>query len=132
MTITPSIPTATYRLQFHKGFTFNDARALVPYLHSLGISHVYASPIFKAAPGSLHGYDICDHNQLNPELGTREDFDRFAQALRKHRMGMIVDFVPNHMGIAEPHNTWWLDVLEHGPSSPYAHYLRHRLASAEA
>lgn len=123
MTITPSIPTATYRLQFHPGFTFKDARALVPYLHSLGISHIYASPFFKAAPGSLHGYDICDHNQLNPELGTRADYDRFAQALRRHRMGMIVDFVPNHMGIAEPHNTWWLDVLEHGPSSPYAHFF---------
>ncbi|MGV3533144.1 MAG: malto-oligosyltrehalose synthase [Chthoniobacteraceae bacterium] len=123
MTITPSIPTATYRLQFHKGFSFADATALVPYLDSLGISHVYASPIFKAAPGSLHGYDICDHNQLNPELGTREDFDRLASALKERGMGMIVDFVPNHMGIAEPHNAWWLDVLEHGPSSPYASYF---------
>ncbi len=123
MTTTPSIPTATYRLQFHKGFTFDHAREIVPYLHKLGISHVYASPFFKATPGSMHGYDICDHNQLNPELGTREDYDAFAGALREHDMGMIVDFVPNHMGIAEPHNEWWRDVLEHGPSSPFAHYF---------
>src|SRR5689334_7316146 len=94
----PRIPSATYRLQFHKGFTFADARAIVPYLRSLGVSHVYASPISKATPGSLHGYDVSDHNVLNPELGTREDFDAFSQALKEAGMGLIVDFVPNHMG----------------------------------
>jgi (1->4)-alpha-D-glucan 1-alpha-D-glucosylmutase len=119
----PSIPAATYRFQFRKEFTFNHARELVPYLHSLGITHVYASPIFKAAPGSPHGYDISDHNTLNPELGTREDFDAFSAALRERGMGLIVDFVPNHMGIAEAKNDWWLDVLENGPASPYAAFF---------
>lgn len=119
----PSIPSATYRLQFHKGFNFAAARALVPYLAKLGISHVYASPIFRAAPGSLHGYDICDHNQINPELGSREDFDAFATALRDHQMGLILDFVPNHMGINQASNGWWMDVLENGPSSPYARFF---------
>lgn len=117
------IPTATYRLQFHKEFTFRHAKALVPYLAQLGITHVYASPIFRATPGSLHGYDVCDHNQLNPELGSREDFDTFAQALRQHGMRLVLDFVPNHMGIAEAVNTWWMDVLENGPSSPYARFF---------
>ena len=118
-----SIPTATYRLQFHKGFTFRDARDLVPYLHELGISHVYASPFFFAAPGSTHGYDVSDHNALNPELGTREDFENFANALKERGMGLIADFVPNHMGIAESQNRWWQDVLENGPASPYARFF---------
>jgi len=117
------IPTATYRFQFHQGFTFRAARDLVPYLHRLGISHVYASPIFRAAPGSMHGYDICDHNALNPEIGTREEFDALIAELHAHDMGFIVDFVPNHMGIAEPQNKWWMDVLENGPSSPYARFF---------
>jgi len=119
----PSIPTATYRLQFHKEFTFQHARELVPYLNSLGVSHVYASPYFRAAPGSMHGYDICDHNQLNPEVGTREEFDAFSMELRRHGMSQIIDFVPNHMGISESSNNWWMDVLENGPSSPYARYF---------
>lgn len=118
-----SIPTATYRLQFHKGFNFRDALARVPYLHQLGISHIYASPIFRAAPGSTHGYDVCDHNELNPELGSREDFENFAHALKERGMGLIVDFVPNHMGIAESRNGWWQDVLENGPSSVYARFF---------
>ncbi len=117
------IPTATYRFQFHQGFTFRDAQALAPYLRELGISHVYASPFFRASPGSTHGYDICDHNALNPEVGTREDFDAMVAALHQHGLGMIVDFVPNHMGIAEPQNEWWMDVLENGPSSPFARYF---------
>ena len=118
-----SIPTATYRLQFHKGFTFRDARDLAPYLHELGISHVYASPFFRAAPGSTHGYDVSDHNALNPELGSREDFESFANALKDRGMGLIADFVPNHMGIAESQNGWWQDVLENGPASPYARFF---------
>jgi (1->4)-alpha-D-glucan 1-alpha-D-glucosylmutase len=119
----PSIPSATYRFQFRKEFTFEQARQLVGYLHDLGISHVYCSPIFKASPGSPHGYDISDHNQINPELGTREDFNALSGALRERGMGLIVDFVPNHMGIAQPDNVWWMDVLENGPSSPFASYF---------
>src|SRR5206468_4034934 len=94
--------------------------AVVPYLKELGISHFYLSPIFKATPGSTHGYDINDHNQLNPEVTTREEYTRFAREATAAGMGIIVDFVPNHMGISEPTNTWWMDVLENGPSSQYA------------
>ncbi len=118
-----SLPRATYRWQFHKGFTFNHARELVPYLHSLGVSHVYASPFFRASPGSTHGYDVCDHNELNPEVGTREEFDALVAELHRHQMGLIVDFVPNHMGISEPDNHWWMDVLENGPASPFAPFF---------
>lgn len=116
----PNIPTATYRLQFNKSFTFRQARELIPYLHALGISHIYASPYFRAMPGSMHGYDICDHNQLNPEIGTREDYDEFVAELHRHGMRQIVDFVPNHMGIGTPLNVWWMDVLENGPASVFA------------
>lgn len=114
------IPSSTYRLQFNKHFTFRQARDLVPYLRDLGVSHVYASPFFHAGPGSLHGYDIGDHNELNPEIGSRADYDEFVSALHAHGMGQIVDFVPNHMGIGSPVNTWWTDVLENGPSSEFA------------
>ncbi len=116
-------PTATYRLQFHGGFTFAHAQKLVPYLSRLGISHVYAAPFFRAAPGSMHGYDVVDHNALNPEVGTRAEFEAFSAELKKHRMGLIVDFVPNHMGIEGALNPWWRDVLESGPSSPYAPFF---------
>ncbi|HEY1082732.1 MAG TPA: malto-oligosyltrehalose synthase [Prosthecobacter sp.] len=119
----PSIPRATYRLQFHQGFTFRDAQAVVPYLKNLGISHLYASPIFQAAPGSMHGYDIGNHNALNPELGTRQDFDDLLSCLRDHGLKIILDFVPNHMGIVEAGNLWWSGVLEDGPSSPYARFF---------
>ena len=113
---------ATYRLQFHHGFTFRDATALVPYLAALGISHVYASPITEARPGSTHGYDIIHHNRLNPEIGSEEDFRALSEALQAHGLGLIVDFVPNHMGIGAD-NAWWLDVLEWGEQSPYARYF---------
>jgi (1->4)-alpha-D-glucan 1-alpha-D-glucosylmutase len=119
----PTIPTATYRLQFTKDFTFANAREIVPYLHALGISHVYSSPFFKAAPDSTHGYDICDHNELNPMLGTRADFDGFVAELRQFGIKQIVDFVPNHMGISGTLNSWWVDVLENGPSSPRAAFF---------
>ena len=119
----PSIPTATYRLQFHKDFTFYNGAALADYLSQLGISHVYSSPIFRATPGSLHGYDICDHNQINPELGTHEEFTAMTQLLQQRGISLILDFVPNHMGIVERYNRWWMDVLEHGPASPYAPYF---------
>ncbi len=116
------IPCATYRLQFGKDFTFRDAQAVVAYLHDLGISDAYASPILKSRPGS-HGYDITDHTQLNPELGGQADFDTLAERLREHDLGLILDTVPNHMGIDDPSNTWWMDVLENGPSSAYAQYF---------
>lgn len=111
------IPRATYRLQFNHQFTFNDAARIVPYLARLGISHVYASPILKARPGSMHGYDVVDHSQLNPELGTREEFDRFVATLHRHGLGLIVDIVPNHLGVMGDDNVWWLDVLENGPAA---------------
>ena len=118
-----STPTATYRLQFHAGFTLRDAERLVPYLHALGVSHVYCSPYLKARAGSTHGYDITDHNALNPEVGDEESFSAFVQALQRHGMGQILDFVPNHVGIGGHENLWWLDVLEYGPSSPYAEFF---------
>ncbi len=118
----PDIPTATYRLQFNKDFTFRQARDIVPYLNELGISHCYASPYFQTAQESAHGYDIADHNQLSPAIGTREEYDAFVAELHRFGLGQIVDFVPNHMGIGEL-NQWWMDVLENGPSSVYAPYF---------
>src|ERR1700677_2183177 len=115
-----TLPESTYRLQFHAGFTFRDAQALVPYLRDLGISHIYASPFLKARPGSLHGYDIIDHRSLNPEIGTVADYDALVEELHAHDMGLILDMVPNHMGISGNGNAWWNDVLENGPTSPYA------------
>jgi (1->4)-alpha-D-glucan 1-alpha-D-glucosylmutase len=114
---------ATYRLQFHRHFTFRDATGVVPYLAALGISHVYASPIMEARPGSTHGYDIIDHNRLNPEIGSEADFGALVDALHAHGMGLILDFVPNHMGVGGRDNAWWLDVLEWGRDSPFAAYF---------
>jgi len=119
----PRIPTSTYRLQFNRQFTFAQARALVPYLHALGIGDCYASPYFQARAESLHGYDITDHNKLNDAIGSREDYDAWVAELHAHGMGQVLDFVPNHMGIREPQNLWWADVLENGPSSAYAPYF---------
>jgi (1->4)-alpha-D-glucan 1-alpha-D-glucosylmutase len=116
-------PTATCRLQFHRDFTFEHARDLIPYFAKLGISHIYASPFFRAAPGSTHGYDVCDHNELNPEIGTRAEFEAFCCELKAHGLGLIVDFVPNHMGIEHALNPWWRDVLENGPSSAFARFF---------
>ena len=120
-TIAP--PASTYRVQFHKGFTFADAARIVPYLHRLGITHLYASPYLKAAPGSTHGYDVVNHSQLNPELGTRADFDALASALREHGMAQVLDIVPNHVGISGGHNPWWNDVLRLGRASVYSDYF---------
>jgi (1->4)-alpha-D-glucan 1-alpha-D-glucosylmutase len=114
---------ATYRLQFHRGFTFRDATGLVPYLAALGISHIYASPIMEARPGSTHGYDIIDHNRLNPEIGSQADFRALVDELHANGMGLILDFVPNHMGVGGNDNAWWLDVLEWGKESPFAAYF---------
>ena len=114
------IPVSTYRLQFHAGFTFADATALIPYLHALGITDCYCSSYLHAVAGSLHGYDVVDPTSLNPEVGTEDDFRRFVEALQAHGMGQVLDVVPNHMGIAGSANRWWQDVLENGPSSRYA------------
>ncbi len=119
----PRIPSSIYRLQFNRQFTFAQARELVPYLHALGITDCYASPYFQARAESLHGYDITDHNKFNAAIGSREEYDRWIAALRAHEMGQVLDFVPNHMGIGEPLNHWWADVLENGRSSAYAPYF---------
>src|SRR5579883_3141163 len=115
-------PLATYRLQFHKGFRFADATALVDYLAQLGVSHVYASPMLEARPGSTHGYDIINHNRLNPELGTEEEFERLAAELKARSMGIVLDVVPNHMGIGNS-APWWRDVLRNGRASSYADFF---------
>src|SRR4051794_11935493 len=115
-------PIATYRLQLHHQFTLRDAAAIVSYLHELGVSHVYCSPYLRAKTGSTHGYDLCDHNQINPELGDEEAYREFVAKLQEHGMGHILDMVPNHMA-ASTQNPWWYDVLENGPNSPYAHFF---------
>src|SRR5437870_2910330 len=119
----PCIPTCTYRLQFNRWFTFSHAREIVPYLHALGVSDIYASPYFQASPDSLHGYDIADHNKLNAAIGSRADYDAWIAELQAHSMGQVLDFVPNHVGIADSRNEWWMDVLENGASSRYAPYF---------
>ncbi|MGB3683975.1 MAG: alpha-amylase family glycosyl hydrolase, partial [Rubrobacteraceae bacterium] len=116
------VPRATYRLQLNEDFTFADATELVPYLAELGISDLYASPYMQARPGSTHGYDITNHNALNPEIGTAEDHARLVETLHAHGMGHLLDWVPNHMGVGSD-NKWWLDVLENGPASPYARFF---------
>ncbi|HUE36244.1 MAG TPA: malto-oligosyltrehalose synthase [Candidatus Acidoferrum sp.] len=118
-----AIPRATCRLQFNEHFRLADALALVPYFHELGISHIYASPLFKAGPHSQHGYDVCDFGQLNPEIGTEEDLEKLVAALQARKMGLVLDIVPNHMGIATPDNEWWRDVLKNGPQSEFAKYF---------
>ncbi len=121
--VMPRIPRATYRLQFNRTFTFEDARQILPYLETLGISDIYASPYLAARPGSPHGYDVVDHSRLNSEVGTVEAYERFTAALTGRGMGQILDVIPNHMGIAAGSNPWWNDVLENGPSSPFAEFF---------
>jgi len=118
-----AIPLSTYRLQFNSSFHFEDARKLVPYLAKLGITHCYASPMLKARSGSPHGYDIIDHNQLNPEIGTEEEFRLFVAELKSHGMGLLLDTVPNHMGVGHGDNPWWQDVLQNGRASVYADFF---------
>jgi (1->4)-alpha-D-glucan 1-alpha-D-glucosylmutase len=125
MTIPPEpvgYPRATYRLQFGPSFGFRDAQRWVPYLSKLGISHLYASPLLAARPGSTHGYDIVDHNRLNPELGDPSEFYALVDILHREGMGLILDFVPNHMGIGED-NPWWAHVLEWGRRSPWSRFF---------
>src|SRR5712671_6174066 len=116
----PAIPIATYRLQLTADFDFDAAASVVPYLKALGITHLYASPFMKARKGSSHGYDVVDHTKINPELGGEAGFERLSAALRQHDLGLILDFVPNHVGVHFDDNPWWLDVLEWGPASPHA------------
>ncbi len=116
------IPRAFYRLQLNHDFIFRQAAAVVPYLDSLGISHCYTSPYLKARPGSSHGYDIIDHANLNPEIGSREEYEELVAALNRHGMAQILDMVPNHMGVGSD-NKWWLDVLENGRASQYADFF---------
>ncbi len=114
---------ATYRVQLHAGFTFDDAAAIVPYLARLGVSHLYCSPILQAAPGSTHGYDVVDHGRLSDDLGGADAFHRLTQALAEHDLSLLVDIVPNHMALAGAANRWWWDVLELGTASPYASHF---------
>jgi (1->4)-alpha-D-glucan 1-alpha-D-glucosylmutase len=119
--VTARIPLATYRLQLGPQLTFDDAAALVPYLSALGISDCYISPFLETSSESSHGYDVSDHNRIRGELGGEAAFVRFSEALGRHGLGLLIDLVPNHMGIARNRNSWWLDVLENGPRSRYAH-----------
>ncbi|WP_246734056.1 alpha-amylase family glycosyl hydrolase, partial [Oharaeibacter diazotrophicus] len=121
MTIRPL--TATYRVQFSTAFTFDDARRLVPYFRDLGISHLYASPIFQARAGSAHGYDVVDHDAVSPELGGEAGLRRLAEALHAAGLGLIVDIVPNHAGIGGGDNRRWRDVLEFGRRSRNARFF---------
>lgn len=116
------VPVATYRVQFNRSFTFDDATSRAQYLSDLGVSDLYASPFFKARPDSTHGYDLVDHNALHNFIGLREQFNRMTDALAERNMGLLLDFVPNHMGIGSE-NAWWMDVLENGPSSLYAPFF---------
>jgi len=117
-----SAPRATIRLQLHAGFTFADAATLLPYIAALGVSHVYASPIMTARPGSMHGYDTIDPTRVNAELGAEDGLRQLVGELRRHGMGLIVDIVPNHMA-AGSGNAWWTDVLARGRDSRYAKYF---------
>lgn len=116
------IPVATYRIQFNRDFDFEDAQKILPYLQELGISDIYASPIFKARSGSTHGYDVVDPNQINPELGSPETFDKLIEEIQKRDMGWVQDIVPNHMAY-DSENKLLMDVLEHGPDSEYFDYF---------
>ncbi|HSE96160.1 MAG TPA: alpha-amylase family glycosyl hydrolase, partial [Methylomirabilota bacterium] len=117
------VPVSTYRLQLHQGFTFEDARSLVPYLAALGVTDVYLSPFLQPCSAVSHGYDVADHGRINAALGGEAAYQTFSDALRAHGMGQMIDVVPNHMGISGSANAWWLDVLENGPASPYAPFF---------
>ncbi|MGY6152389.1 malto-oligosyltrehalose synthase [Paraburkholderia graminis] len=118
-----TVPRSTVRLQFHRGFTFDDAAKHVEYFAALGISHVYASPITTAEPGSMHGYDTVDYTHVSAECGGEAGLKRLVEKLRAHGMGLIVDMVPNHMGVGGSSNVWWLDILEWGRHSTYARHF---------
>ncbi|HZC25412.1 MAG TPA: alpha-amylase family glycosyl hydrolase, partial [Actinopolymorphaceae bacterium] len=113
---------ATYRVQLHRGFGFDDLSEIVDYLTALGVSHVYCSPYLQAAPGSTHGYDVVDPHRLNAELGGASAHARMVGALHDAGLGQLLDIVPNHMAV-DPANRWWWDVLENGPASHYTRYF---------
>lgn len=115
--------TATLRVQFHAGFSLDDAVPLVPYFARLGISHLYASPLLAARPGSMHGYDVVDPTRVNPELGGEAALERLVAALRQHGMGLLLDIVSNHMAVGGEHNRWWQDLLAWGRRSRYAEFF---------
>lgn len=117
------IPASVYRLQFNHEFTFKQAEKLISYFKELGIDALYCSPVFQAVPGSMHGYNVADPNQINREIGTFEEYLHFCDVLSQNSIGQIADIVPNHMGINGNNNSWWLDVLENGQSSIYSHYF---------
>ena len=123
-------PASTYRLQLHKGFTFDDAAGIAEYLKALGVSHVYCSPYLQAAPGSMHGYDVVDHRKVNEELGGAAGHERFCKKLGNVGLGQVLDIVPNHMSLGEQNRYWW-DVLENGTSSRYASFFDIDWNSAE-
>jgi (1->4)-alpha-D-glucan 1-alpha-D-glucosylmutase len=117
-----TVPLSTYRVQFGPHFRFTDGERIVPYLNTLGIGHLYASPYFRARPGSEHGYDVVDHTRLNPEIGDEAEHRAMIGALHERGMGHLVDFVPNHMGIGTD-NPWWYDILTWGTLSPFSHFF---------
>ena len=115
------VPAATYRLQIHAGFRLQDAAEVTGYLADLGVTHAYSSPLLRSAEGSNHGYDTVDHAHIDEARGGREGFDRFVAALHEHGLGLVLDLVPNHMGVADAAAApWWWDVLQHGPDSEHA------------
>src|SRR6201990_838509 len=116
------VPVSTYRVQMHKDFTFAHAQSITHYLKQLGIGDFYSSPIFEARPGSMHGYDLTRHDRLNPELGGEEGFTAFSADLQSQGMGLLLDIVPNHMGVGND-SVWWQDVLENGHASKYSEYF---------
>jgi (1->4)-alpha-D-glucan 1-alpha-D-glucosylmutase len=117
------VPRATYRVQLHGGFTFDDAAAVADYLSRLGASHLYLSPVLQATPGSRHGYDVVDPTRVSAELGGADGHDRLQAALGSAGLGQLLDIVPNHMAVSGRDNRWWWDVLENGPASQYATYF---------
>ena len=117
------VPTATYRLQFHAGFPFSEAERYADYFQRLGVSDIYSSPIWKARVGSMHCYDVVDHSVVNPELGGEAAYKSLAKALDERGLGVVIDVVPNHMGIMDPGNRQWWDVMENGACSPYANFF---------
>src|ERR1700677_2130708 len=116
------VPVSTYRVQMHKDFNFGHAQAIVGYLKQLGIGDFYSSPIFEARPGSMHGYDVARHDRFNPELGGNEGFASFSAELQRQGLGLLLDIVPNHMGVGND-SIWWQDVLENGHASQYSEYF---------
>ena len=116
-------PSSTYRLQLGPALPFDVARQAVPYLARLGVGALYVSPLLKARPGSTHGYDICDHTSINPDLGTTESLGALAEEARSKGLGLVADIVPNHVGVDPTVNVWWREVLENGPCSSYAEYF---------